>query len=175
LLAAGIKALVTCPGGHVRNNDPAVGSRILCDLTRRSLESTLQDLNASPLLALALRLSSPRRGIPAAPNFSGDNSFRHGRLGGADRIVERLLLRFHLGLGGGSDADHRNTNERPQAATRRSRGQAARDGAEGARRLPLSVPLAPVRRADVDLLPRRGVDPAIKDAAPAWEYKRMLA
>jgi hypothetical protein len=26
LLAAGIKALVTCPGQHVRNNDPAVGS-----------------------------------------------------------------------------------------------------------------------------------------------------
>jgi hypothetical protein len=67
------------------------------------------------------------------------------------------------------------TSERPQAAARRSRGQAAKDGAKGARRLPQSDPLAPVRRADIDLLPRRGVDPPIKDAAPAWEHKRMLA
>jgi hypothetical protein len=47
---------------------------------------------------------------------AGDNSLRHSRLGGADCIVERLLLGFHLGLGGGSDADHRDASGQPGGA-----------------------------------------------------------
>ena len=67
----------------------------------------LQDLDAGPFVALAPLLfvgygvDAAQQGKAAARH----DAFRDRRLGRADRVVERLLLRFHLRLGRRPDPD----------------------------------------------------------------------
>ena len=95
---------------HAADHDAAVDGGVLGDLPRRRLERPAQDLHAGALVAFASRLLRLHGGDAAQQRqaAAGHDALGHRRLGGADRVVERLLLRLHLRFGRRADADHRD-------------------------------------------------------------------
>ena len=79
----------------------------MVDLSCRRFKSALEDLRPGFFVAFTLGfflrhgVDTPQQRQAAA----GNNSLSNGSLGCADRVVECLLLRFHLRFGRSADTD----------------------------------------------------------------------
>ena len=107
MIAGGIESEIAL-ASSICDDDAAIHGRILRDLSRRRLERPPQYLNPGAFIALAFRLFllDGRDAAEQRQTATRHDAFGNCRLGGADRIVQRLFLRLHLRFRGRADADH---------------------------------------------------------------------
>jgi len=110
LLPSRVEAFGPFPTKHPPDDHPTIDGRVLGNLPRGRFKCSFENLHACALISFNFRfflsdgINAAYKGEPAAWH----NSFSNGRLGRADRVVQRFLFRLHFSFGGCPDPDHRD-------------------------------------------------------------------
>src|SRR5579883_3475445 len=95
---------------QLADDDRAVDTGILRDLTGRSLQRVLDDVDAATLIVVGrLQAAEGLLRIKERDAAAGDDAFLDRGAGRVHRVFDAILALLHLDLGRAADADHRNT------------------------------------------------------------------
>src|SRR5678809_839258 len=93
----------------LRDHDRAFLTGVLSDPPHRLFDRALDDLQADGLVALELHLLERLARTHQRDAAARDDALFDSCLGGVHRSLDARLLLLHLGLGGCTDLDYRDT------------------------------------------------------------------